>query len=167
VDVQQAIEELRIRGVQWSADGRHYEKTRTLRVRPGGRVFAKVRLHDSDSGKVKTAKLKMRVPEHPDRVLLATVGGGESGGGGFLCAFLGICRQSAKAKSFDALLKKLQDAPQNNDLVGSIGSLRHASSQVTRHESMVVSGREYVVLEAEGHHHHRHRHGVVKPTPAP
>jgi hypothetical protein len=167
VDVQQAIKELRIRGVKWSADGRHYEKTRTLRVRPGGRVFAKVKLRNSDTEKVQTEKLKMRVPRHPDRLLLATVGGGESGGGDFLCAFLGICRHSAHAKSFDALLKKLQDAPQNNDLVGSIGSLRHASSQVTKHESMVVSGREYVVLKAEGHHHRRHRHGVVKPTPAP
>jgi SpoIVB peptidase S55 len=158
VDVQQAVKELRIRGVKWSADGRHYEKTRSLRVRPGGRVYAKVKLRNSDTEKVRTEKLKMRVPEHPDRTLLASVGGGESGGGDFLCAFVGICRHSAHAKSFEALLKELKNAPQNNDLVGSVGSLRHASSQVTKHESRVVSGREFVVLKTKGRH--RHRHGV-------
>jgi hypothetical protein len=166
VDVQQAIEELRIRGVKWSADGRRYERTRSLRVRPGGRVFAKVKLRDSDSGKVRTVKLKMRVPNHPDRVMVATVGGGDSGGG-FLCAFLGICRPSAHAKTFNALLKALQDAPQNNDLVGSIGSLRHTSSQVTKRQSRVVSGRELVLLKTKGPHHHHHRHGVAKPPSAP
>jgi hypothetical protein len=167
VDVQQAISELRIRGVTWSADGRHYEKTRTLRVRPGGRVFAKVKLRNSDSGEMKTAKLKMRVPRRPEQLLLATVGGGQSGGGGFLCSFLGICRHSANAKSFDALLSKIQDAPRNNDLVGSIGSPRHTSSQVTKHQSRVVSGQEFVVLRTRGRHHHHHGDGIAVPTPSP
>ena len=168
VDVQQAISELRIRGVKWSADGRHYEKTRTLRVRPGGRVFAKVKLRNSDSGTMKTAKLKMRVPRRPERLLLATVGGGQSGGGGgFLCSFLGICRHSANAKSFDALLSKIQDAPRNNDLVGSIGSPRHTSSQVTKHQSRVVSGQEFVVLRTRGRHHHHHGDAIAVPTPSP
>jgi SpoIVB peptidase S55 len=168
VGVQQAIEELRIRGVKWSADGRHYEKAKTLRVRPGGRVFAKVKLRDSDGGKLKTVKLKMGIPERPDRVLVATVGGGESGGGDFLCAFLGICRNNAKAKSFDALLSEIQDAPRNNDLVGSVGSPRHTSTQVTKRQPRVVSGREFVVLKTKGsNHHHRHRVVVPKPPSAP
>ncbi len=170
VDVEQAIKELRIRGVKWSANGRRYEKTRRLRVRPGGRVFAKVKLRNSDTGKVSTEKLKMGVPKHPDRLLLATVGGGQSGGGDFLCAFLGVCRHSAHAKSFDALLKGLQNAPRNNDLVGSIGSLRHTSSQVTKHESRVVSGQELVLLKTKGsrhHQHHHHGHGITVPSSSP
>jgi SpoIVB peptidase S55 len=167
VGVQRAIEELRIRGVKWSADGHRYERTKSLRVRPGGRVFAKVKLRDSDSGKLKTVKLDMRVPRHPDRASVAAVGGGESGGGDFLCAFLGVCRHGAKAKSFDALLSEIQDAPQNNDLVGSVGSLRHASAQVTKRQPRVVSGREFVVLKTKGSNRHHHRHGGVPVSPSP
>jgi len=119
---------------------------------------------------MKTAKLKMRVPRRPERLLLATVGGGQSGGaggGGILCSFLGNCRRSANAKSFDALLSKIQDAPRNNDLVGSIGSPRHTSSQVTKHQSRVVSGQEFVVLRTRGRHHHHHGDGIAVPTPSP
>jgi hypothetical protein len=165
VQVEQAIKELRITGVKWSADGRRYRKTHTLRVRPGQRIFAKVRLRPSDGGDARTTKLKLQVPRHPERLTLATVGSGNSGGGDFACAFLGICRQSAKAKSFDALLQRIQDAPRNNDLVGSVGSLHHTSSQVVKHEPRVVTGSEFLVLKVGGGHHHRHATSVQTSAP--
>jgi len=166
VQVQQAIKELRITGVKWSTNDRHYRKTRTLRASPGGRIFAKVRMRNSDGSHVKTTTLKLRVPRNPEKLTLVTVGGGSSGGGDFLCAFLGVCRHGAKAKSFDALLQKLQDAPHNDDLVGTVGSLHHTSSQVVKHEPRVVSGSEFLVLKVAGGRHH-HRHGTSVPTAAP
>jgi len=168
VQVQQTIKELKIASVKWSTDGHNYRKARSLSVRPGSRLFAKVKMRSSDRRRPKTATLKLRVPRHAGRLTLATVGSGGSGGGGFLCAFLGICGHSGNAKSFGALLKNIQDAPQNNDLIGSVGSPRHTFSQVTRHEPRVVTGEALLLLKLKGgHHHHHHRHGISVTTAAP
>ena len=40
-------------------------------------------------------------------------------------------------------------------------------TQVTKHQSRVVSGQEFVVLRTTGRHHHHHGDGIAVPTPSP
>ncbi len=159
VDVEQAVRELKVRKVLWSKNRRGYRRERVLRVKPGQRLFAKVEMRDSSSHHTRTRKVRLRVPRHAGGVAIAVVGGGGSGGGGlggiFDCAFFGDCGGGAgKAKTFDALVKKLESEPRNDDLVATIRS-RRASSRTVKHQPEVVKGSKVLVLKISGGHHHR------------
>jgi hypothetical protein len=166
VDVEQTVHELAIRKVLWSTDGRHYRHKRILRVRAGERIFAKVKMRDSDRGQRRTESLKLRVPRHSGSVGLVSIGGGNSGGVDFLCAVLGRCGHT-KAKDFDSLIKKLEGAPRNDELVVSLRT-RRKSSRVVERQPKVVSGQEQLLLLiSSGNGHGGRGIGIGVPTPSP
>jgi hypothetical protein len=168
VDVEQTVHELAIRDVLWSTDGRHYRHTHVLRVKPGKRIFAKVKMRDSDRGQRRTQSLRLRVPRHAHDIGFVSVGGGgTSEGADFLCIFLGRCGNETKAKNFDSLIKKLEGAPRNDELVASIQTPRHKSSQVVKRQPKVVSGHEELLLLIGGGHRHGHAHATAGSPPAP
>lgn len=169
VDVEQTVQELKIRKVLWSKNRRRYHRERALRVRPGERLFAKVKMRDSDSHRIRTRKLSLRVPRHARGFAEVVIGGGNSRGGGFgafACAFFGDCGGGGgNAKTFDGLIKKLESAPRNDDLVATLKS-RRASSRKIQHQPKVVKGHKVLLLKISGGHHHRHRHVAVLGTPS-
>jgi hypothetical protein len=167
VQVQQAIQELTIRKVLWSTDGRHYRHTRALRAKPGQRIFAKVKLRDSQRHRTRTTSLKVRVPRHAHgRSVISIEGGGSGGGLGFMCAFLGECGGSGNAKSFNRLIESMADAPRNDDLVAELRAGRK-SDRVVKREPKVVRGHEFLELKIGGGHRHRRRALPAPPSPVP
>jgi hypothetical protein len=155
VEVRQATRELKLHKVLWSTDGNRYRPASRLRVRPGQRLFAKVRMHGIGGTRSRTAKLKLRVPGGARGNALVFVGAENLGGGiGLGCLLSGHCRGSAKAKTFDGLIKKLESAPRNNDLVATIAS-KQGSSSAIKHEPEVVTGHKFLLLKIGGGHHRR------------
>jgi SpoIVB peptidase S55 len=166
VDVEQTVHELKIRKVLWSKNRRGYRRERALRVKPGQRLFAEVKMRDSDTHHMRTRKLSLRVPRHAHSLGVATIGGGGSSGGGgfaiFECAFFGECGGGGgKAKTFDSLVKNLESAPRNDDLVATINS-RRASSRKVQGQPKVVKGHKVLLLKISSGHHHRHRGRLVR-----
>lgn len=167
VAVTEEINKLTIRKVLWSTGGSRYRPARRLRVDPGQRLAARVRMRPSSAGRARTASMKFRVPDRPGRVALVTIGGGNSGEEGDpLCALEGACRGHGKAKSFAALLDKLRHVPLNTDLVGELDAGRRGE-RVIRHERQVVGGRSRLLLLIGDGHRHRHRRHHGPPISVP
>lgn len=162
VEVTERINKLTIRKVLWSTHGSRYRPARRLRVDPGQRISARVRMRASAGGGAKTASMKFRVPRRAGRVGLVTIGGGDSGRGADpLCVLEHACGGRAKAKSFADLLAKLRHRPHNSDLVGELDAGRRAE-RVIRHQRQVVDGRSRLLLLIGGgphRRHHRPHHG--------
>jgi SpoIVB peptidase S55 len=159
VKVTEEIDQLTIRKVLWSTHGSPYRRAHRLRVDPGERISARVRMRPSEGGASKTVTMKFRVP-HSRGLGLLTIGGGDQGGQrNPLCALGGECgRQGGKAKSFAALLAGLRHRPHNTDLVGELDTGRR-SQRVVRRQRQVVTGHSRVLLLIGERHHGRHRHG--------
>ncbi len=157
VAVTEQINKLTIRKVLWSTHGSRYRPARRLRVDPGQRIFARVRMRPSAGGRAQTASMKFRVPRRAGRVGLVTIGGGGSGKQGDpLCVLEHACGGHGKAKSFAALLAKLRHRPHNSDLVGQLDAGRR-TQRVIRHEGQVVDGQSRLVLLTGGPHRRHHR----------
>lgn len=166
VAVTEQIDRLKIRKVLWSTHGSRYRTARRLRVDPGQRISAHVRMRPSAGGRPRTASMKFRVPHRAGRVGLVTIGGGDSGrGGNPLCALIRACKGHRKARSFAALLAKLRHQPHNSDLVGELDAGRR-TERVIRRQRQVVDGRSRVLLLIGDRSHRRgHRHPPVVSVP--
>ncbi len=160
VQVEQELESLTIRKVLWSTSHTGYRPAHRLRVDPGQRISARVRMRPTGGGNPRTATLKFRAPRHGGSVGLITIGGGSSGGARDpFCALEGGCGRSTRAKSFGSLLAKLRHQPRNDDLVGEL-EVRHHGQRVIRHQPEVVDGRSrLLLLIGGGNRDHRPHHG--------
>jgi hypothetical protein len=163
VAVTETIDELTIRKVLWSTRGSRYRATRRLRVDPGQRISARVRMRPSTGGRSRTESMTFRVPKRAGPVGLLTIGGGSSAkGGNPFCVLEHACGGGAKAKSFAALLAKLRHRPHNSDLVGQLDAGRR-TKRVIRHERKVVDGRSRLLLLIGERRHPRHGRPRVPP----
>lgn len=158
VRVEQALRHYVIREVSWATRGKRFRKARMLRVRPGRRIRARVRLHDLATGSAREVEMRFRAPKRRGRGAIRIVGGAggdsdESTGqeaedfSFFACAAQGGCADRAPAaRSFDRLLARMRARPRNDELVGRIRFRGQGRRAVVRRVRRVVSGRRTVRL---------------------
>lgn len=148
VDVDATVDEVvkryRIKKVRVSRNGGNFVARRRIRVRRGDRVRLRVVLLPFE-GRRKIVRLSLRIPRR-FRGGTIEVRGGSTGGPGFACFFFGgSCVQQKKVKSFDALVKALENAPHNNDL---LARLRNRRGRVKRRDvkvlDQVIRGRKRI-----------------------
>lgn len=141
VDVEETIRRYRIHKVLWSKNGRRFRDVSRMSARPGQTIHAKVRLRASDDAPKKVVKMKFKIPRKARRDGRIRVSGGGGGlGSDIFCVFFGDC-PGGSAKSFDALLNKLESQSRNDDLVGRM-RIGRRQSEIRRRQGKVVRGRD-------------------------
>lgn len=155
VDVEATVTDepsgYRIGKVLHSKTGHDFKSGRRATVRPGGKLFLKVKLLSVTGDEDKTVPLRFKIPRSFRRGSMEFSGGG--GGGGFFCFedFGGCAPGGKKVESFDELIDSLEDAPKGNELTANLyGRRGRIERQKTAKLDGVIDGFRFLILRARG-----------------
>ena len=156
VDVEATVADepsgYRISKVLHSTNNRDFTGGRLVKVRPGGRLFLKVRLESVTQGENKTVPLRFDLPRRFRRGFIE-LGGGGGGESGFFCfEEFGGCSSptGGKIENFDDLVESLEDAPKSNELTASLRSRRgRLQQQKTVEVDGVIDGFKFLSLQVK------------------
>lgn len=153
VDVEATVDDepsgYRISKVLHSTNNRDFTGGRRVSVRPGGKLFLKVRLVSVTHGENKTVPLRFQLSRR-FRGGFVELGGG--GGGGFdIFCFEGCSSPTGgKIESFEELIESLEDAPKGNELTASLVSRRgRLQQQKTAELDGVVDGFRFLSVKVK------------------
>lgn len=154
VDVEATVADepsgYRISKVLHSTNNRDFTGGRRVKVRPGGKLFLKVRLASVTQGENKTVLLSFQLPRRFRGGFIELGGGGGSESDFFCFEEFGSCSSptGGKIENFDDLVDSLEDAPKGNELTASLMSRRGRLQQQKSVElDGVVDGSRFLVLQ--------------------
>ena len=137
VTVRDEVRQYAVSKVLVSVNGKPYEKTRRIRVRPGARLRLRVTLNPYEENLSKrTVELAVRVPRDARRDGVLRIFGGPGHHTGIV----------GKASSFDNLLRKMSSDPVNNRVATSLRiGRRTRDTDAQRLDTVVVGGKSILI----------------------
>lgn len=137
VTVREEVRQYAVSKVLVSVNGKPYEKTRSVRVRPGARLRLRVTLNPyEETLSNRIVELVVRVPRGVRRDGSVRIFGGPGHHTGIV----------GKAASFDDLLDKMSSDPVNNRVAASLRiGRRTRNTDARRLDTVVVGGRSILV----------------------
>jgi hypothetical protein len=139
--VRDEVRQYAVSKVLVSVNGKPYEKTRRIRVRPGARLRLRVTLNPYEENLSKrTVELAVRVPRDARRDGVLRIFGGPGHHTGIV----------GKASSFDNLLRKMSSDPVNNRVATSLRIGRRTRDTDAQRLDTVVLGGKSILVRIKG-----------------